>query len=109
MRPTPRFLQIGTAGAVLVGVGVLAKSPVAVLGGVALGCWLLVEQYTALRSFAQATERLDVDVSPVRTAAIVDEPLSVTVDATLARPVDTTIEVAIDLPPAPSTGMRLRH
>jgi len=104
MRPTPRFLQIGTAGTVLVGVGVLAAAPVAVLGGIVLGCWLLVEQYTALRSFEQATERLDVDVSPVRTAAIVDEPLSVTVDATLARPVDTTIEVAIDLPPGAEYG-----
>jgi len=100
MRPTPRFLHAIGTGVVLAGVGVLAVAPVAVLGSVALGCWLLVEQFTAVREFRQATNRLDIEITPLRNAAIVDESLSVTVDATLTSPVDSTVDIVVPLPPS---------
>jgi uncharacterized protein (DUF58 family) len=84
---------------VLAAVGVLAAAPVAVLGAAALGCWLLVEQFTALRAFERGNERLTVDVTPVRNVAVVEESLSVTVDVALASPVASTVDVSVRLPP----------
>jgi uncharacterized protein (DUF58 family) len=104
MRPTSRFLHAVASGGVLAGVGVLAATPVAVLGCVAIGCWLLVEQATAVREFREATDRLDIELTPIRNAAIVDESLSITVDATLTAPVDSTVEIAVALPPSAEYG-----
>jgi len=106
MRPTPRFWHVGAATAVLAGLGVLAQAPVAVVGATALGCWLLVEQFTALRAFQDTTERLTVDVTPVRNVAVVDESLSITAEATLSAPVRSTVEVDFTLPPGAEHGDR---
>ncbi|MEF8859040.1 MAG: DUF58 domain-containing protein [Halolamina sp.] len=99
MRPTPRFWHVGSASAFLAGLGIVAQQPVAVLGGLGLASWLLVGQYTATREFQQATDKLTVDVNPVRNSVVVDEELSITAEVILSSPARAAIELSVELPP----------
>ena len=99
MRPTPRFWHTVALAGVLAGLGVLAERPAGVLGGAALGAWLLTSQYTALTEFRAVDEQLDVTVEPVREAVVVDEPVSVTASISLASPTRSRIEATVRTPP----------
>ena len=99
MRPTPRFWNIGAVSAFLVGLGIVAQESVLALGGVGLGGWLLITQFTALGEFRQATEQLTVETSAVRNVAVVGEELSLTTEVTLETPVRSKVEVLVALPP----------
>jgi uncharacterized protein (DUF58 family) len=104
MRPTSRFRHVVAASAVLAGLGVLAQQPAAVLGSLGLASWLVVSQFTATREFQRATDRLDVSVNPVRNTVIVEEELSVTVEASLSAPARPDVEVTVDLPAGASVA-----
>lgn len=99
MNPTSRFRQAVALAAVLAGLGVLARQPAGVLGGAAVGAWLLAGQYTALAEFRAVDEHLDVTVDPVREAVVVGESLSITASLELAAPSRSRIEATVDVPP----------
>ncbi len=99
MRPTPRFHHAVAVGAVLTGLGLLARQPAAVLGGAGVGIWLLVSQFTALGEFRSIDDNLDVTVDPVRDAVVVGESLSVTATVALSTPSRSRVEATVNTPP----------
>jgi uncharacterized protein (DUF58 family) len=98
MRPTSRFHHVGAAAAVLAGVGLLAQSAPAVVGGLVLGCWLLVSQFTALEEFQKTTEQLTVELTPVQNVVTVEQEFSVTAEASLTAPARSPVTVTVALP-----------
>ena len=103
MLPTARFWQFAAAGVGLTALGVLAARPLAVLGGLGVGIWLLVTQVSAIQEFEQTVSGLEVDVDTYRDAVVVDEELTVPVTVSLPAPAPAPLSVEVSLPAGGTT------
>ena len=104
MLPTARFRHAVATAVGLACLGVLAASPVAVLGGLGVGVWLLVTQVSAIREFEETVDGLDVDMAPQRDAVVVEEELTVPVTVSLHAPAPAPVTVEVALPPGATTA-----
>lgn len=104
MSPTTRFWHVVAAGAGLAGLGVLTARPVAVLGGLGIGVWLLVTQVSAVQEFEQTVTGLDIEITPHRDAVVVEEELTIPVMVSLSAPAPARLSLEVSLPPGATTS-----
>ncbi|UIO99742.1 DUF58 domain-containing protein [Halobaculum sp. CBA1158] len=98
MNPTARTRREAAVAAVLAAIAVLAERPLLVLAAVGLGGLILARQYAAVRAFLRVDDALTVTVRPADGEAVVDEPVPVTVRASLESPVACRVRVSVPPP-----------
>lgn len=103
MRVTRRYWTIaGFGGALALSAVVLAR-PLLLAGAAALGAWLLARQYVFVRALTRTLDELTIDHEVARARTPADEPVTVSLAPSLARP--SPLELRIEARPPPvATG-----
>jgi uncharacterized protein (DUF58 family) len=100
MHPTRRARTVGLAAAALAGLAVLLARPLLLYAAAGLLGLLLVAAAAVLRSTRRLARTLSVDPRLDPRTAVTDEPVSVTLAASLAEPSSLSLRVRADPPVA---------
>lgn len=103
MRPTRRLWAVAGLGSLLAVLAVVLARPLALVGAVLLGVWILSRQYAFSRATAALVDDLSVTQKPAQEWLHTDGMTPVTLAATLAKPSRLTCSVHGGLPVAADT------
>jgi len=106
MEVTRRFWGVVGVGLALAAGGVLLERPSLLVGGAAVGAWLLTAQYLFVAALRETDATLDVDQSVVPATVAVDGTATVTVTATLGTAVPLDLRVRARPPAGVEAGDR---
>ncbi|MFB6161781.1 MAG: DUF58 domain-containing protein [Haloferacaceae archaeon] len=103
MRVTRRFWTVAAVGLVLAVGAVVFRRPVLLGGAAAVAAWLLSRQYRFVRDLTTLDAALAVDQSLATDRVATDDPVALTLAASLDAPSSLAVTVAAD-PPVATTG-----
>lgn len=98
MRPTARFWTVAAVGGALGLWGIVLDAPSLLLGGAAVGGWLLATQYRFLRDVEAALSGLTVDLGVDETPILAEEETQVRLEARLAETTPVALRVSAPTP-----------
>ena len=107
MQVTRRFWLVVAVALTLTVSGVVAERGVLVAGGAGVGAWLIARQYRFVTSLESTLDALAIDQRIDERRVFTDDPVDVTLDASLETPSTLAIEVSAR-PPMSLTGSRDR-
>lgn len=102
MEVTPRYWTAAGLGLFLAIWGVIVARPLSLLGSAAVAAWLLVHQYRFVQVAGAVPPDLEIDLATER-RVVARESSQLSLDATLADPLATTVTVTVT-PPVGARG-----
>lgn len=103
MRATRRYWAVAALAATLAALAVLLDRPLLLVGAVGLAAYLVAAGFAFHRALLRARDGLSVDQSTDRDRVVVEEPVTVSLEASFDRGASHAVEVEAGLPVA-STG-----
>lgn len=108
MQVTRRFWLVAAVGLTLAVGGVIADRGVLVAGSAGLSAWLLARQYRFATALGTTLDALEIDQRIAVRRVFTDEPVDVTLAATLGTDSPLAIQVTAN-PPVSMTGSTAAH
>jgi uncharacterized protein (DUF58 family) len=103
MQATRRYWAVVAVAIALIGGSIIVERPALLIGGTAIGGWLLAYQYRFIRALDQDVAGLDVTQTVTPRRVLTEDTVLVTLELTAQEPTTLTVTATAD-PPVAATG-----